>query len=129
MDRTTFAMLKHGAILVNTSRGGVVDDRALLAALRSGRLSGAALDVIETERGDRTDWLQAHPLRAYAARHSNLILTPHIGGATCESMCATETFMASKLARYIEENSDRFEGRDEQSVASPHATKRRSSRR
>lgn len=87
------ARMKPGAVLINTSRGGVVDDRALLSALESRTISGAALDVIEGEPEITTD----HPLVRYAASHSNLILTPHLGGNTWDSFAKTETFIARKV--------------------------------
>lgn len=86
-----------GALLINTSRGVVIDEAALLAALESGRLAGAALDVLSNERSGE---LADSPLVRYARSHSNLILTPHIGGATYESMAATEVFMAKKLVSF-----------------------------
>ena len=91
--------LPAGALLVNTSRGGVVDEAALLDALRSGRLAGAALDVVqgETVAGAVAGSL----LVRYARENDNLLLTPHIGGATLESMQNTEIFMAGKLARFL----------------------------
>ena len=90
--------LPAGAVLVNTSRGPVLDEPALLAALESGRLAGAALDVLVGEREN----LSRSPLLAYARTHPNLILTPHIGGATYESMATTEIFMARKLQAFLE---------------------------
>jgi len=91
--------LPAGALLVNTSRGGVVDEAALLDALRSGRLAGAALDVVqgETVAGAVAGSL----LVRHARENDNLLLTPHIGGATLESMQNTEIFMAGKLARFL----------------------------
>lgn len=72
------AALPPGAVVINTARGGIVDEQALVAALRAGRLGGAALDVFATE-----------PLDAAAgapfAGVPNLLLTPHIAGVTEES--------------------------------------------
>lgn len=67
------ALLPQGALLVNVARGGIAPDRAVLAALDSGRLGGAALDVFESEPPPAD-----HPLRA----HQNVLLSPHVAGAT-----------------------------------------------
>ncbi len=96
------ALLPPGALLVNTARGQVLDESALLAALERGHLGGAALDVL---RDERRGSLVESPLVRYARLHDNLILTPHIGGATRESMAATEVFMAHKLRAYLEGSS------------------------
>jgi len=90
--------LPAGALLINTSRGDILDETALLASLENGHLAGAALDVLSHERSGS---LVTSPLVAFARTHSNLILTPHIGGATYESMAATEIFMAQKLVNYL----------------------------
>lgn len=77
-----FTRMKPGVVLVNTSRGGVLDETALLRALEHGRVAAAGLDVIQGERDpDRRD----RPLLRYAVEHPNLIVTPHIGGCTVES--------------------------------------------
>lgn len=70
-----FAALKPGAIFLNTSRGAIADEAALLAALESGRLAAAGVDVIEGEPD-----IDCHPLVAYARTHDNLLITPHCGG-------------------------------------------------
>ncbi|NLH72428.1 MAG: hydroxyacid dehydrogenase [Verrucomicrobia bacterium] len=88
-----FSAMKRGAVLVNTSRGGVIDEFALLDALRTGKLAGAALDVLDGEPDIRAD----NPLVAYAREHDNLIITPHIGGNTVESFEKTEVFLAQKV--------------------------------
>lgn len=95
---TELNLLPEGALLINTSRGDVLDEPALTSALESGHLSGAALDVLCNERSQE---LATSGLIQYARNHDNLILTPHIGGATYESMAATEIFMAKKLVQYL----------------------------
>ncbi|MBN2386555.1 MAG: hypothetical protein JXB85_06005 [Anaerolineales bacterium] len=92
------ALLPPGAWLINTARGQVLDEQALLAALEGRHLAGAALDVLSDERGGA---LAESALVRYACEHANLILTPHIGGATGESMAATEVFMAHKLSAFL----------------------------
>ena len=96
---TELGSLPQGAILINTARGALVDENALVDALESGHLGGAALDVICHER-EETGRLSSR-LLAYARQHANLLITPHIGGATIESMHKTEEFIARKLARYL----------------------------
>jgi D-lactate dehydrogenase len=71
MDAERLAQMRPGAILVNTSRGGVVDTQALMAALRSGHLAGAGLDVLEDERDTYHDFGDL-----------NVVVTPHLGWYT-----------------------------------------------
>lgn len=93
--REQFRAMRPGSWLINTARGELVDERALLEALRSGRLAGAAVDVICHEHGEG----RAHSeLLTYARRHGNLIVTPHIGGCTVESMEKTEVYLAQQLS-------------------------------
>jgi phosphoglycerate dehydrogenase-like enzyme len=93
------ARLPRGALVVNTSRSEILDSAALLTSLESGHLGGAALDVIPSERAD-TQRLESG-LIPYARSHHNLLITPHIGGATNEAMERTEVFMAEKLRRHL----------------------------
>jgi D-3-phosphoglycerate dehydrogenase / 2-oxoglutarate reductase len=81
-----FACMKPGAILLNVSRGAIVDEMALLQALREGRLGGAGLDVYAREPLDRVD----HPLAPLFAM-DNVMLTPHLTFFTHEAMQRLET--------------------------------------
>jgi D-3-phosphoglycerate dehydrogenase len=90
------ALFKPTALLVNTSRGDIIDERALLAALREGRIAGAALDVLAAEYDSRANEI-ADQLRRYARENDTLLLTPHVGGATYDSMARTEEFMVERL--------------------------------
>ena len=76
IDATAIARMKPTAIVINTSRGGVIDQAALTAALAEGRLGGAGLDVLEVEPPDFSD-----PLLAM----DNVVILPHIGSATVET--------------------------------------------
>jgi len=91
--------LPQGAVLINTSRGQLIDEQALIDCLESGRLAGAALDVVVHER-DKVR-REKSPLLDYARSHDRLLVTPHIGGATHESMAKTEVFMARKLVKFL----------------------------
>ena len=86
------AGMKRGAIVINTSRGGIADEAAVAAALREGRLGGAAFDVFESE-----------PLGAGSAWEGcpNAILTPHVAGVTAESNVRVSTLIAAAVARAL----------------------------
>jgi len=89
------ARLRPGAVLINTARGALVDERALLRALESGRLAAAGLDVLARELEGRA---ARDPLVRYARTHANLILTPHVGGCTVDAQEKAFRRMAEKLA-------------------------------
>jgi (S)-sulfolactate dehydrogenase len=88
IDAKRLAAMKPGAILINTARGGVVDEAAVAAALGSGKLGGAALDVFEKE---------PLPAGSPLASCPNLILTPHIAGVTAESNERVSSLIAEKV--------------------------------
>jgi len=89
------AQIKQGAILLNASRGTVIDIEALAEALESGRLSGAAIDVFPVEPRSNDDEFIS-PLRKF----DNVFLTPHIGGSTMEAQENIGLEVAEKMARY-----------------------------
>jgi D-3-phosphoglycerate dehydrogenase len=92
LNRDHIASLR-GKYFINIARGELVDEEALLEAIEDGHLAGCAVDVISNELGHsrRDRWLMA-------TRNRNVIVTPHIGGATSTSMQSTEEFLAEKLA-------------------------------
>src|SRR3546814_13495658 len=89
--------MRKGAILINASRGTVVDLEALRDALQSGHLSGAAIDVFPTEPKGKDE-----PLDSPLIGLRNVILTPHIGGSTQESQENIGKEVAEKLVRFIQ---------------------------
>lgn len=90
------ARMRAGAVLINNARGGVVDEEALAEALRSKRLSGAALDVFAREPATGEEAFDT------AVRGlGNVILTPHIGGSTAEAQEAIAVDVAGKLIRFV----------------------------
>jgi (S)-sulfolactate dehydrogenase len=82
------AAMKPGAVLVNTSRGGIIDEAALAAALRSGQLGGAAIDVFEREPLPASPHFEGCP---------NLVLTPHVAGVTAEANERVSFLIADKV--------------------------------
>lgn len=102
IGKREFEHMKDGALLVNTARGAIVDNREMLRSLQCGHLGGAAIDVVEDERSTRRSLSEA--LIDYAKLHRNLLITPHIGGATYESMESTEIFIARKLATALQQS-------------------------
>ena len=84
--------MKPGAILINTARGGIVDDAALVAALKSGHLGGAAIDVFATEPLPASDVFAGCP---------NLILTPHIAGVSFEANVRVSSMIADAVIKAL----------------------------
>jgi D-3-phosphoglycerate dehydrogenase len=84
--------MKPGSYFLNTARESLVDEEALDAALSSGHLAGAALDVVRP----RIPQAGPHPL----LRHENVVITPHIGGATHETLLRGVTMVAEEIQRF-----------------------------
>ncbi|OKL61962.1 D-3-phosphoglycerate dehydrogenase 1 [Talaromyces atroroseus] len=100
-----FEQMKTGSYLINASRGSVVDIPALIQAMRSGKVAGAALDVYPNEPAGNGDYFHndlntwANDLRSL----KNIILTPHIGGSTEEAQSAIGIEVSQALVKYVNE--------------------------
>ena len=95
--------MKPGSYLVNTARGAIVNEQALLEALNSGYLAGAAVDVYADEyKSNFVSKLGQSPLVEYAKIHDNLILTPHYAGATVDAWEMTQTKIIEIIHKAID---------------------------
>ena len=90
IDSRRLSMMKKTAFLVNTSRGGVVEERSLVEALKEGEIAGAALDVFETE-----------PPSGPLLSAPNIVLTPHIGGQTFEAQADATAAVGKKITQFF----------------------------
>lgn len=93
-----FSLIKKPIYLINTARGEIVDEDALLKALEQGKVKKAAIDVISSETQQN---IKSNKLIHYAQQHDNLIITPHLGGCCYESFEKTELFIAKKLIEFF----------------------------
>ncbi|WP_054856706.1 D-2-hydroxyacid dehydrogenase [Vulcanisaeta sp. JCM 16159] len=90
-------MMKDGVIIINTSRGEVIDTRALLKALNDGKVAAAALDVLENEP-------PREPWEIELVKHPRVIITPHIGAETREAQRRIAEILVNKVVNYIMSN-------------------------
>jgi phosphoglycerate dehydrogenase-like enzyme len=99
IDKKAFSLMRQGAVFINTSRGGLVDEEALLEALRSGKLGAVGLDVLDGEPD-----IDKHALVEYARSNSNLLITPHCGGFSPDAVKKVCALAAEKIRQQIIEN-------------------------
>ena len=104
IDGAALQRMKPGAILVNTGRGALIDTRALIAALKEGRLGGACLDVYEEEEGlffrDRSDRVLQDDVLARLLTFPNVVVTAHQGFLTKEALAAIATTTLASVAAF-----------------------------
>ncbi|MCB0844165.1 MAG: hydroxyacid dehydrogenase, partial [Bacteroidetes bacterium] len=97
-----FARMKSDAVLINTARGEVVDEEAFLYALKTRKIAGAAIDVLNGDSVWEEDIPAGNPLVEYARKHNNLLITPHMGGYGRTSIENTRTFIVKKFIKHLE---------------------------
>lgn len=98
INEQAFRQMKRGVRIVCAARGGIIDEAALLSALESGQVAGAALDVFETEP----------PGKSALVKHPNLIATPHIGAQTVESQSRAAIDIANEVLAVLKKKSLRW---------------------
>jgi len=93
-----FALMKNGVILINTSRGAIMDENAFLNALVQGRIGASGVDVLEGEPE-----INHHPLVEYARTHDNLIITPHVGGFSLDAVRTVVAYASRRALKLLDE--------------------------
>ncbi len=94
IDTEALSKIKHGSLLINTARGGIIDEAALIEAMQAGRVGGAAIDVFADEPVDKNTGSQFSDI-------PNLLLTPHIAGVTEQSNVRVSSMIASKVTEHL----------------------------
>ncbi|MFK7825077.1 MAG: NAD(P)-dependent oxidoreductase [Oligoflexales bacterium] len=95
------SLMKRSSFLVNTSRGAIVNESALIKALENSIIAGAAVDVLSDETKPNYHY-SSNKMISFAASSENLLITPHIAGSTIESMENTSLFIAKKIVKILE---------------------------
>jgi D-3-phosphoglycerate dehydrogenase len=96
-----FSSMKPGAYFINTSRGGLVDEYALIDALKNNKIAGAAVDVIKNEQSED---LSTSPLIDFAKTSDKIIITPHIAGLTVDSQGKAAHFSLTKIKDFFSDD-------------------------
>lgn len=97
LSEREFSLLKKGSYFVNTSRGEMVAEPALIAALENGTIKAAAIDVMKDDSSWSSEVPPGNKLLVYSQQNPNLILTPHMGGYGKQSIEMTREFVTNKL--------------------------------
>ncbi len=92
-----FEKMQQGVMLINTSRGEIIDESAFLSGLQTGRVGAAGIDVLAGE-----PHISNHPLVAYARQHNNLIITPHIAGFSPDALRQVLSFSCRRIIEFFE---------------------------
>lgn len=95
IDASKLSLFKKSAYLINTSRGELIDEKALLESLSAARIKGAALDVLSNDSSWDTKKTVSNSLLTYSKENNNLIITPHMGGYGKDSIEKTRTFITN----------------------------------
>lgn len=103
LSRNHFQMMKPSTFLINTARGEITDEKALLEALQKKWIAGAAVDTLSNETPNGSH-LKRNPLVRYAKAQENLIIVPHLGGATAEATEKTQIYIAELAHRWLLKN-------------------------
>jgi D-3-phosphoglycerate dehydrogenase / 2-oxoglutarate reductase len=101
IGKQKLAKMKHSAVVINTSRGKIIDEIAMLEALEKKKIGGYATDVLADELTFIGEIIPTNKLIEYSKRNTNCIITPHIGGMTYESRRDTDIFIAEKLKNVL----------------------------
>ena len=94
LNKEAFSKMKDGVMIINCARGGIVDEKDLYDAIKSGKVAGAALDVFETEP----------PKDSPLLKLPNVISTPHLGASTAEAQSNVAIAVADQIIKYLKEN-------------------------
>lgn len=103
IGRKEFNSFRKSSYLINTSRGDIIDQKALLNCLKNKKIAGAALDVISQEFNfqNKNKNKSESELTRFLNKNDNLIITPHIGGATHESVIKTDIFIIDQMVKSV----------------------------
>ena len=103
LGKKEIRLMKKGSILINISRGELIDNEALLLSLKSGHIKAIGLDVLpkDYEWSGTQDNLKMNNLYSSIIKESNAYLTPHVGGYAIEAIKATREFILDKAMRFF----------------------------